>query len=104
MRMAEIRLHVTQERLDELTVDDVITLTEASDGNVTVRELRDLVARFLVDANGAYLSDARARKALGTLKPSEFKMRLREFFGMVRALTINPTNANDSTPDNPSGG
>jgi hypothetical protein len=91
----EIRLHITQERLDSLTVDDVIALEDASDGSVTVRQLRDLVARFVTDENGVYLSEARARKALGAIKPPEFKGKLGEFFDVVRDLAINPTKTAD---------
>jgi len=48
---------------DEITLDDFINLEE-----LTVRSLRDFMARFLVDDSGKKVEEDEAKRRLGALK------------------------------------
>jgi len=91
----EIRLHVTQKRLDELSVDDQIALEEWSDDSASTRQRRDLVARFVVDDKKDYLPEARARKLIGRLTTDEFAVVIREFMQKFSDMAVNPTKGGD---------
>jgi hypothetical protein len=87
--MSEIHLHVTKERLDELLLDEVIALEEPQ--AASARQLRDAVARFVVDEKGAYLPAAEARRALGHVTQARFVEIAHDLFAQVRGLAVNPT-------------
>lgn len=84
--MSQVRLHITAERLDELTLDDWIGL-EA----MKFAQLRDALAKFVVNGDGSYLPEAEARAVLGRLRTSEVREVIRQFRERVNALAINPT-------------
>jgi len=87
--MGEIHLHVTKERLDELLLDEVIALEEPQ--AATARQLRDAVARFVVNGDGAYLPAAEAKRALGHVTQAKFVEIAHDLFAQVRGLAVNPT-------------
>ena len=88
--MAEIHLHVTMAQLDELMVDEVIALEEP--GDVPLRQLRDVLARFVVAEDGQPVSLAEAKAMLGHVKArSEFIEIARQVFALVRGVAANPT-------------
>jgi len=102
--MAEIRLHITQERLDSLTVDDMIAVENVGEGRVSTKALRAILAKFCLDGDRAYLPESEAAKLIGKITRPRFFEVVREFLQKVNDLAVNPTNADGSTPGNPSGG
>ena len=56
--------------LERLTLDDVIAVEE---GQMKTRQMRDLLARFVIGANGAYLPEAEAQQALGALSVAQVR-------------------------------
>jgi len=85
-----IRLHVTAAQLDELTVDECIALEEP--GNVPLRQLRDVLAKFVVGEDGQPASLDEARAMLGRIKArSEFVEKAKLVFALVRGVAANPT-------------
>ena len=64
--MAKLTFQIDPERL---TLDDLIAMEEGL-GN---RSSRDLLARFLVDATGAYIEYGTAKKLVGSLNLLELK-------------------------------
>jgi hypothetical protein len=87
--VGEIHLHVTKERLDELLLDEVIALEEPQ--AASARQLRDAVARLMVNGDGAYLPAAEARRALGHVTQARFVEIAHDLFRQVRGLAVNPT-------------
>jgi hypothetical protein len=69
---------------DRMTLDDLIALDEA--GGMKPRQMRDLLARFLVDENGAFVPEEDAQKQLGSLKVSELKDAVKKFGEGVKGL------------------
>lgn len=63
--MAKLRLKIDPERI---FIDDLIALEE---GTMKTRAARDLIAKFVVDADGTYLSDEEGRAAIGKLSLAE---------------------------------
>lgn len=69
--MIELRLHVTKERAKELDWDDWCTLEAFLSGDqeaYSMRDLRQLVARYMRNEQGTYLEERAALKILGRLK------------------------------------
>lgn len=84
---------------DRLTVDDLILIEDAGERAPKVRELRDLVARFVVDAAGAFLSDAEARAVVGQLSVRQLKEALGQLnasIGQMQESTVPKASGNAS--------
>ena len=65
--MATIKIALDPERL---TVNDLV---ELEGGNLSIRTMRDLLARFVVDAQGKYLEHEEGVKVIGQLNMTELK-------------------------------
>jgi hypothetical protein len=87
----ENRLNVSMDRLDTLTVDEMVAVENVGVGSVNIKALRGIVAKFLVDGNGVYLDESAALKEVGKLLRPQFLQVAREFFTGVSNLAVNPT-------------
>jgi hypothetical protein len=67
--------------LERLTLDDVIALEE---GQLKTSQMRDLLARFVVDSGGNYLPEAEAQKQLGRLNVAQVKQVAEAFAEQLR--------------------
>jgi len=88
--MIEIRLNVSQERLDLLTVDEMVAVENVGAGIISIKGLRSVVAKFIVNEAGAYLAEAEALRVVGRLLRPQFFDVAREFFSAVSGLAVNP--------------
>lgn len=72
-------------RIDEnrITLDDLIRLEE---GDTSIRFMRDLFSRFLVDENGEYLPDEEAIRTMGALYLNDLLQVKDEFIRFVNGL------------------
>ncbi len=59
--MPKLRLKIDPDRI---TIDELMAIEE---GNARVRSSRDLIARFIVDENGAFVEEKEARAIVGKL-------------------------------------
>ena len=81
-----IRLHVTQERYERMTLNDLIALEEMAAGKFRARDLRDILARFVVDGTG-YMPEDEAQALIGGLTLSELPTVAEQFVQAVEAFT-----------------
>ncbi len=88
--MAEIRLHISEERLDLLTVDEMIAVENVGVGVVSMKAMKGIVAKFVTDDQGAYLPELQALGIIGALQRPEFFKVAKEFFAGVNGLAVNP--------------
>jgi hypothetical protein len=74
-----------QLKIDEnrITLDDLIKLEE---GETSIRFMRDLFSRFLVDENGEYLPDEEAIRAMGALYLNDLLQVKEKFIQFVNGL------------------
>lgn len=63
--MSELKIIFTQDRITELEVDTWVALKS---NDVSVRAARDLAVVFVVDDEGNYLPEDKARVLIGQLK------------------------------------
>lgn len=82
-----IRLHVTQERYERMTLNDMIALEEMAAGKFQARKLRDILARFVVTESGTYMPDEEAQALIGELPISDLKDVAEQFGRAVEAFT-----------------
>ena len=92
--MAEIRLHLTIERINALNVGERITFEEPSEAST--RALRDMLANFMVGDDGEYLTIKAARRLLDRLSPDEFIAIGRKIYEQFGVLAVNPMPVADS--------
>lgn len=85
--MTEIRLHVTQERYERLTLNDLIALEEMGEGRFSARALRDILARFVVGEDGAYLPEETAQACIGELPLADLRAVAGQFGQEVARLS-----------------
>lgn len=69
---------------DDLTWDELDALEEAADGKLSLRAMRGMVARFMVDAQGKPVAVDEAQRLLGKLKRSEIAGVIEQFAAAVR--------------------
>ena len=86
-----LKLKVDVERI---TLDDVIALEERA----SLKTLRDIIARFVVDEAGQYLPNDVAVRTVGSLKMSEVKDVAAQFAEAMKGV------AADALPPTGSGG
>jgi hypothetical protein len=58
-----------------------------------MQALRDIVSRFVTDANGAYLEDRAAKKLVGALTRPQLKEALAAFGEQLRDALVPPESA-----------
>lgn len=92
----EIRIHVTNERLDELTVHEMVAVENVGEGIVSMKALRGIIAKFVLNGDGSYLPEDEALKLVDEIKRPQFLVVTREFFAKVNDLAVNPTTGSDS--------
>ena len=73
MSVITVKVKIDPERL---TINDRIAIEER--GNLSWRQLRDLVARFVVNESGEFLEPKDAREAVGELTELQFLSMLGE--------------------------
>lgn len=80
-----LRVHVAPDAADQLQIDDLIALEDAVAGNVSLRALRNLIARFVVDPTGQPVPEEAARARLGRLTAAQFMALAKELTGSIEA-------------------
>ncbi len=93
--MVEIRINVTAERLDMLTVDEMVAVENVGVGIVSIKDLRGIIAKFVVNGDGAWMPEDEALKVIGKILRPQFLDVAREFFAGVNRTAINPTTDGD---------
>lgn len=93
----KVRLLVTQEKFEALTVDEIITIQGAESGLADLRGLRDTIARFVVAESGAPLDIKLARAGVGGLTLKELTKVAEEFGRQMRMHAVPPVNGGFST-------
>lgn len=76
---------------DQIEVDDIIELQE---GNTSMRFMRDLLSKFVVDEGGQAVPREQAVKMVGKLSLSEMEDTIKNFteaFKTLQAAAVNPT-------------
>jgi len=79
---------------DRLTVDDLIEIEEGSSRRV--RQGRDLLARFVTDDEGNFLTFEEAKKVIGKLTITEMNVAVQQLVDGIKRLqesSIPPDNA-----------
>lgn len=91
----KVKIVLTKAKIDEadLTVDEVIAL---EGGDAPMAATRDLLARFAVGEDGAYLPTAAAKRLLGRLTMTELRGALKEFWGGLRDAQVPPETGGSS--------
>lgn len=88
------------ESMDGLTIGDVITLEDAGAGRVKIRQVRDLLARFVVDEDGSPVPFDAAQRMIDSLPAGDFESVVQAFTDRIdqwRSETVIPkANAADS--------
>ncbi len=79
---------------DRITLDDIIVFEDA--GAAHLVQLRDLLARHVVDESQAPLPEDAARKAVGALTLSELRGAARQFGQAIKDLAIPPASGSNS--------
>lgn len=69
--MIKIKFRIDEQRM---TFDDFIAMAEGG-----LREKRDVMARFVIDADGNYLSESEGREAVGRLPIVQVKTAISDF-------------------------
>lgn len=99
--MTEINFHITTERIDEMTLEQMIAQQELSspDGIMNWRNYRSFLCHFMVDDHQAYLPEAEAIAQLKTVTrkdmaevAAQFNRAWREFADKM----VPPTNGDKS--------
>jgi len=87
----EINIVVTEERKNEMTLDNDIALEDMIHGrDPGIRAIRDLVAVFVADDNGKYLPSDQACELLGKVKNKNFTSQITEPFAEAFKTSMVP--------------
>jgi len=89
--MTTIQIAVSNARLDTLTVDDMIAVENVGEGKVSIKAMKAILAKFVVDDSGAYLAESEAVKIVGKIPRPQFYEVVRDFFQKVTDIAVNPT-------------
>lgn len=73
---------------DNLTWDDLEILESGKVG-----ASKNILARFVVDANGNPVPEDKAKKALGALKIAQIQNVMAQFMALINDAAINPPTA-----------
>jgi hypothetical protein len=95
----EIRLHITEEKLDALTFRDIRTLMHLADGGLTAKDfdgLHNVIAQLIVDESGAPMELELARARVDDLTRKQIRQVLEQLNAKFGELAVNPTNAGAS--------
>jgi hypothetical protein len=83
---ADIRLHISQEKFEELELDDLIALEDAGSGQIKLRDMKRVLAQFVVDEHGQALAAAEAQAAIGKVKAKDLRAMFEQFGEGIRGL------------------
>lgn len=82
--MAKQQLHLKLD-IEALTFDDMILIQESGDGQMRLRDVRGLIARFVVDEKGQPLAADEAARKVGQLAWSQAREVMTEFGTQLNA-------------------
>lgn len=82
--MANKQLHLKLD-LEALTFDDMILIQESGEGQMRLRDVRGLIARFVTDDKGQPLDAEEASKQVGQLAWSQAREVMTEFGNQLNA-------------------
>jgi len=86
--------HITRQRVDDdMTVGMQVAIEDLADGIYHPRDWRDLLALFLTDADGQYLPDADAKRAVNALKGAQLKQASADFAKAFTEFSLPKANA-----------
>ena len=66
-KQREIKFHISQERYERMTLNDLIAFEDLAAGQFSARALRDVMTRFLMGDKGTYLPAEEAQAVIGAL-------------------------------------
>lgn len=91
--MSVITIQVDRERMAELELDTVIALEE---GTLPARATRDLLATFMVDAQGKYVDRETARRIIGKTRVTDLADVLTDFAKQLMGAAVPPASGGES--------
>lgn len=99
----DLHFHLSKERFEnEATLGMQAALEDFTEGIVKVSAIRDLMALFLVDKNGAWLDQRTAKATLNALKGKQIEQAGAEFTKALQDFLSPGTNAASlSSPSTP---
>lgn len=102
--VTQVHMHVTRERVgEELSIDEYIALTEMAGKKdidpAGLRMIVGLMAKFVVDARGAYLPYEEARALLGKSPLRQLGIYVQTFIQAVESAAVPEASGGDSEPD-----
>ena len=92
----QVQFHITKEKFDALTWDDLITIQAASEGEFKPREWKELALRFIVDENKHPLDAATARRVLGKLTNEQMGAALTKLANAITGYAVPKATGNAS--------
>lgn len=84
----KIHFHITKESAEALTWEDLDILEMARNGEVTNRQIRSLLARFMVDDDLKILPHDKATKLLGKVSVSQIKDVMQQFTEVLAGAAV----------------
>ena len=90
-----MRFVITRDRLNEMTLDELAGLEDmlhGQTGEVSLKGMRDLLARFVVDEKGEYLPDEAAKRTVGSVPVSQLQEIAGEFVKAFKDGVLPPEN------------
>ena len=91
-----INFRISEQSVNELTWEEYETFERAQDGNVKLRDLRPILARFMADDNGAPLEHKKAMAELATLHLGQIKDVVAQFMNALQNQAVPKANGNSS--------
>jgi len=79
---------VTEEKINNMPVEDYETLEMAQDGDVKIYRLRRVLCRFLVDENNVEIPHDTALKMTSKLKMPEMQSFVEQFMETMKAKAV----------------
>lgn len=87
MSDVEIKLKVTQERFDEFfSIEDWLNF-----GDMTDKEVYNIMINFVVDDKGEQISPENARKLFKKVKKTEWSQYINDFINAINDTFVSPT-------------
>lgn len=84
----KIRFHFTEQSTKSLTWEEYEALERAQDGEMKLYLIRPLLARFVVDEEGAAVSHARAMKMIAKLELTQVKDVIQSFMEALKEQAV----------------
>lgn len=94
--MTEIHFLINEQSVNSMTWEEYEAFENAQEGNIKLKDLRPVLARFMTNGNDLPVDHKKAMKILGELPLPKIKQTVEIFMSTLQDSTIPKVNGSDS--------